>query len=120
MTKSLSNKLFMKKQLFRLMMPKGLDFVKHLNKFNMMITQLSMVGETITEVDRALLLLASLPDSYDHLVITLMYGKTTLSLNEVSGALIEYHRNKKTELELQGEDLVAKSGNRGRSKENIS
>ena len=30
MTKSLSNKLFMKKQLFRLMMPKGSDFMEHL------------------------------------------------------------------------------------------
>ena len=57
MTKSLSNKLFMKKQLFRLMMPEGTDFMEHLNKFNMMITQLSTFGETITEVDRALLLL---------------------------------------------------------------
>ena len=43
-TKSLSNKLFMKKQLFRLMMPKGSDFMERLNKFNMMITQLSTVG----------------------------------------------------------------------------
>ena len=103
MTKSLSNKLFMKKQLFRLMMSEGSDFMEHLNKFNMMITQLSTVGETITEVDRALLLLASLSDSYDHLVTTLMYGKTTLLLNEVSGVLIEHHRYKKTEPEPQGE-----------------
>ena len=72
MTKSLSNKLFIKKQLFKLMMSEGLDFMEHLNKFNMMLTQLSMVGETIMEVDRALLLLASLPDSYNHLVTTLM------------------------------------------------
>ena len=62
MTKSLSNKLFMKKQLFRLMMLEESDFMKLLNKFNMMITQLSIVGETITKVDRALLLLASLPN----------------------------------------------------------
>ena len=99
MTKSLLNKLFIKKQLFRLMMPEGTDFMEHLNKFNMMITQLSTIGETITEVDRALLLLALLPDSYDHLVTTLMYGNTTLLLNEISGALIEHHRYKKTEPE---------------------
>ena len=102
------------------MMPKGTDFMEHLNKFNMMITQLSTVGETITEVDRTLLLLASLPDSYNHLVTTLMYGKTTLSLNEVLGALIEYHRYKKTEPEPQGGGLVAKGGDRGRSKEKTS
>ena len=120
MTKPLTNKLFMKKKLFRLMMPEGSDFMEHLNKFNIMITQLSTVGETITEVDRALLLLASLPDSYDYLVTTLMYGKTTLLLNEVLGALIEHHRYKKTEPELQGDVLVAKSSDRGRSKEKTS
>ena len=38
MTKSLSNKLFMKKQLFRLMIPEGSDFMEYMNKFNMMIT----------------------------------------------------------------------------------
>ena len=99
MTKSLSNKLFMKKQLFRLMMPEGSYFMEYLNKFNMMINQLSTIGETITEVDRALLLPALLSYSYDHLFTTLMYGKTAFLLNEILGTIIEHHRNKKTEPE---------------------
>ena len=94
--------------------------MEHMNKFNMMITQLSTIGETISEVDRALLILASFPDSYNHLVTTLMYGKMTLSLNEVLGALIEHQRYKKTGPEPQGEGLVAKGGDRGRSKEKTS
>ena len=49
-----------------------------------------------------------------------MYGKMTLSLNEVSGALIDHHRYKKTEPEPQGDGLVAKGGDRGRSKEKTS
>jgi hypothetical protein len=48
--------------------------LEHLNNFNMLNTQLNF-GVKIEEEDKAILLLASLLPSYDHLVTTLMYGK---------------------------------------------
>jgi len=37
----------------------------------------------LEEEDKALLLLSSLPSSYDHLATTIMYGKDTLELEDV-------------------------------------
>jgi hypothetical protein len=44
----------------------------------------------IGEEDQVILLLASLPPSYDHLVTTLLYGKKTLAFKEVTGSLLSY------------------------------
>jgi hypothetical protein len=52
--------------------------LEHLNKFNMLKTQLLNFGVKIKEEDKVILLLASLPPLYDHLVTTLLYEKDTL------------------------------------------
>ena len=44
--------------------------------------------------DKALLLLASLPTHFDHLVTTLMYGKETVVLDEVTGAFLSHVKMK--------------------------
>src|SRR3954464_7854546 len=66
------------------------------------------------------MLLCSLPvsPSYENLVTTLMWGKETLKLEEVTGALLSFHQRKKANEETaQGEGLVAKGNQeRGRSK----
>ncbi|CAB4307464.1 unnamed protein product [Prunus armeniaca] len=68
-TNSAENRLFFKKRLFRFQYrPANLD-VK------------------ITDEDKALCLLNSLPDDYDHLTTTLLYGKSEVKLDEVSAAL---------------------------------
>ena len=81
--KSLSNKLFLKKKLFKLEMKEGEDMMKHINIFNALINDLNRIDVQFIDEDRALLLLASLPDSYEHFVTTLMFGKSTLRCNEV-------------------------------------
>ena len=82
------NKLYVKKQLYSLHMKEGSDLLEHLNMFNMLNTQLSSFGVNYEDKDKALLLLASLPISFDHLVIALMYGKETIVLEEVTSALL--------------------------------
>ena len=65
------------------------------------------------EEDRALLLLASLPDSYDHFVTTLIFSKTALKFNEVVKDLQSHAVMKKGgsgSNSLSSEGLVAKSG----------
>ena len=82
------NKLYVKKQLDILHMKEGSDLLEHLNTFNMLNTQLSSFGVNYEDEDKALLLLASLPTSFDHLVTTLMYGKETIVLEEVTSAFL--------------------------------
>ena len=68
--------------------------------------------------DKALLLLASLPTSFDYLVTTLMYRKETIVLQEVTSALLSYIKMKQDCDGSQADGLIVKSesSNRGRSK----
>ena len=47
------------------------------------------------EEDMALILLNSLPESYDNLATTLMRGKETLELEEITSALLAFKQRKK-------------------------
>ena len=51
----------------------------HLNFVNKIINELLAVDVKIGE-DIALILLNSLPESYDHIITTMLYGKNTLIL----------------------------------------
>ena len=83
-TKSLSNKLYLKKKLYGLRMQEGTTVLEHLNFFNRIINELLAVDVKIDEEDKTSILLSSLPQSYDHIVTTMLYGKDTLDLEEVT------------------------------------
>ena len=70
------------------------------------------------EEDMTLILVNSLPESYDNLVTPLMWGKETLELEEITCALLAFNqRNKASDRSLQGEGLVDRSNQeRGRNK----
>jgi len=61
MMKSLSNKLYLKKQLYGLHMKEGTIVLEHLNFFDKVIGELLAVDVKIDEEDKALILLSSLP-----------------------------------------------------------
>ena len=61
--------------------------LEYLNFFNKIISELLAVDVKIDEENKALILLSSLPESYDHIVITMLYGKKTLIL-EVTSTLL--------------------------------
>jgi len=67
LTKSLSNKLYLKKQLYGLRINERTMVLKHLNFFNKVISELLTVDVKIDEKDKVLILLSSLPQSYDHI-----------------------------------------------------
>jgi len=48
--------------------------LEHLNFFNKVIGELLPVDVKIDEEDKALILLNSFPQSYDHIVSTMFYG----------------------------------------------
>ena len=74
-TKSLPNKLYLMKQVYRLNMKEGTTVLEHLNFFNKVISKLLPVNVKIDEEDKALILLSSLPESYDHIVTTMLYSR---------------------------------------------
>ena len=49
----------------------------------------------IDDENKAILFLNSLPDTYDHLTTTLLYGKDKIKFNDVSNALINNEVRKK-------------------------
>ncbi len=75
-------------------MEENTNLFEDLNKFNMLDTELLNFEVMIEEEDKATLLLASLPFLYDHLVTTLLYGKETLELEEVTEALLSLEMEK--------------------------
>ena len=60
-TKSLSNKLYLKKQLYWLCMNEGTAVLEHINFFNKIISELLAIDIKVDEEDKALILLSSLP-----------------------------------------------------------
>ena len=117
MRKNLMNKLYVKKQLYSLHMKEGSNLLEHFNTFNMLNTQLSSFGVHYKDEDKALLLLALLPTHFDHLVTTLMYGKETVVLDEVTSAFLSHVKMKQDGNGSQADGIVVKSelSNRGRS-----
>jgi hypothetical protein len=95
-SKSLVNKLFLRKKLYHLRMEDGDTVREHLNAFNTLVSQLVSVNITIAEEDKCITLLCSLPDSWDNLVVAI--GSTTQSIlkyeDVVASLLFEEMRQK--------------------------
>ena len=80
--------MYLKKQLYGLRINEGPAVFEHLNFFNKVISELLTVDFKINEKDKALILLSSLPELYDHIVTTMLYGKETFILEEVTSTLL--------------------------------
>ena len=68
LSKSLSNKLYLKKLLYGLRINEVTTVLEHLNFFNKVISELLTVDVKIDEENKALIFLSSLSQSYDHIV----------------------------------------------------
>ena len=82
----------------------------HLNLFNKIICDLLRIEGKIEDEDKVLILLSSLSPSYEHLVTTLLYGKYSIGMEEVTYALLLNEMQKKTvEAESQADGLLMTS-----------
>nr|GEX27917.1 retrovirus-related Pol polyprotein from transposon TNT 1-94 [Tanacetum cinerariifolium] len=87
MTKSLANKLYLKKKLNAFYMLAGRKISKHIDEFNKIILNLANIEVKSEDEDLALLLLTYLPASYEHFVDILLYGQEALTLEDVTATL---------------------------------
>jgi len=69
--------------------------IKNLNAFNTVVSQLSYIEIKISDEDKCISLLFSLPDSWDSLVIVIGSNATALQFDEIVSALLmeEMRRN---------------------------
>ena len=87
MGKNMCNKLMLKKRLYSLWMQERGDVLGHIQRFDQMCNELLNIGVKMEEEDKSLLLLCSLPPSYDPLVMILVYGKETLEYEDMVSVL---------------------------------
>jgi hypothetical protein len=87
-SKSLVNKLFLRKKLYNLRMRYGDLVAEHLNAFNIVVSQLVSVEIKISDEDKCINLLFSLPNSWDSMVLAIGSNKTSLKFDEVVSSLL--------------------------------
>ncbi|KAH9659867.1 hypothetical protein KPL70_024018 [Citrus sinensis] len=111
MKKSLAHRLFLKKRLYTFSMREGVTIQDHIDTFNKIILDLEGVENVkICDEDKAFFLLSSLPKSYKGFVDTMLYGRTTLTLEDVKASLSSKEIQKNSELETSnGEGLIART-----------
>jgi hypothetical protein len=115
MTKSLTNRIFLKRQLYSLRMKEGTKIVDHLNTLITLLVQLNSMGVKFESEDKAINLLCSLLTSWDHFVTSISFSSTeTIEFDDTVGALLSEETRRKSNQETStSEALVV----RGRPKE---
>ncbi|GJR01837.1 zinc finger, CCHC-type containing protein [Tanacetum coccineum] len=97
MTKSLANRMYLKKKLYTYYMSPGTKLGDHIDEFNKLILDLANIDIEIEDEDQALMLVTSLPSSYENLMKTLLYGRESLTIEDVLATLNSRELNKRTE-----------------------
>ena len=108
--KSLTMKLNLKRHLYRLKMEDGANLMEYLNVFKGLMDQLGRVDVKVEQEDQALL--TSLPDSFEYMVTTVLYGKDNLQMGEVESSLLSYEKTRKKVEDNPGSALLAYGQNR--------
>ncbi|KAK6267017.1 hypothetical protein QUC31_017854 [Theobroma cacao] len=95
--KSLTNKIFLRRQLYNLKMRDGDSMQKHLNQFNALVSKLQALDVEIDVEEKASILLCSMPDSWDNLIMNLSHVKVLDVDSIVASLLTEEMRSKSTQ-----------------------
>ncbi|KAH9751081.1 hypothetical protein KPL71_014143 [Citrus sinensis] len=98
--KSLHNKIFLKRKLYTLRTTESTMVADYVNALKTLFSQLTILGHNIEENEYAELILQSLPDSYDQLIINLMNNNPVDNLvfdNVAAFVLNEESRRKNKE-----------------------
>ncbi|TXG72862.1 hypothetical protein EZV62_001441 [Acer yangbiense] len=102
MTKSLTNKIYLKERLFGFKMDPSKSLGQNLDEFKKMTIELANTGEKekLNDENEAIILLNSLPESFNDANAAIKYGRSSLSLEECVSAL----KSKELELKIERKD----------------
>jgi hypothetical protein len=115
MTKSLTSRIYLKRQLYGLQMNEGTQVADHLNTFNTLIVQLTSMEVKFEDEDKTITLLFLLPESSDNLVTSISFSSIdVLDYDYVVGALLAEEMRRKSS---QGTSTSEAMLLRGRTKE---
>ncbi|GJZ85213.1 hypothetical protein Tco_0650552 [Tanacetum coccineum] len=89
--RTLHNKIFLKRKLYALRMTKSTSVTEHVNNLNTLFSQLTSLDCKIDPQERAKILLQSLPDSYNQVIINLTSNVLTdcLVFDDVAASVLE-------------------------------
>ena len=100
MTKSLTNRILLERQLYNSHMKEGTTITDHLNTFNTLLVQLESIEVKFDSEDKAVTLLCSLPESWDHFVTSISLSSSeTLEFDDFFGAMLSEETRKRSNLE---------------------
>ena len=86
--KTWANKLELRRKLYALRLKEGGSVQGHIKAMTEMFNALAIVGDTVSEEDDVVYLLASLPDSFDMLVTALETNKTVPKMETVTECML--------------------------------
>jgi hypothetical protein len=116
---SASNKVFLMKRLFNMKMSDNGSVADHLNEFNTVTSQLSSVAVNFDDEVRALLILCSLPERWNGLVMAVsnsVSGSSTLKFDDVVSVILSEEMRRKSTGETSGNALTMDSRGRPRDR----
>lgn len=116
----MAKRIATKKKLYTLQMEEGSLISYHIDVFNKIILDLEDISVKIDYKDKAMILLCSLPSSYEHLVDTLIYGRLTFTMvyvkETLSSKTVTKKESRKTEGLMARERSEKKWSNKGKKK----
>lgn len=93
-TKYLLNHIFLSKKLYSLRMKEGGQITNHLKEFNILVAQFEFIGVKMDREEKCQILLCSLSDLWDYLVMAICSTSIILKTKDVVGVFLseEMHR----------------------------
>ena len=93
-TKSLANRLYLRRKLYSIQMHTGDSMANHINRIQSMADQLNSIGEPLNEEDIVMTLLGSLPDKFSTLITALESRSEPLTMEFVGARLLNQELRK--------------------------
>jgi len=93
--KTWANKLELRRKLYSLRLKEGITIQKHIKEVTEIFNELSVIGDPVSDEDRVVYLLASLPESYDMIVTALEANDEVPKMEAVTERLLHEERKLK-------------------------
>lgn len=119
---SANNKVHLMKKLFNLKMAEGTPVAQHLNEFNTIVNQLSSVEIDFDDEIRALIVLASLPNSWEamRMAVSNSAGKNKLKYEDIRDLILSEEVRRRDAGETSGSGSALNLETRGRAQDRNS